>query len=84
MAWHITGNSINIMEGRMEGGERKVGREGWVEGGRKKRRERMVRGKEERQKESKRQALRVLQQFCRRYQDMNIVHRRRKFESGVK
>lgn len=48
------------------------------------RRERMVRGKEERQKESKRQALRVLQQFCRRYQDMNIVHRRRKFESGVK
>lgn len=44
----------------------------------------MVKGKEERQKESKRQALRLLQQFCRRYRDMNTVHKRRKFESGVK
>lgn len=40
MAWHITGNSINIMEGRREGGERKVGREGGVEGGRKRGKER--------------------------------------------
>ena len=39
MAWHITGNSINIMEGRRKGGGRKVGRR--EEGGRKKRREEM-------------------------------------------
>lgn len=41
MAWHITGNSINITEGRREGGGRKVGRKGEVERGRKKRGEEM-------------------------------------------
>ena len=37
MAWHITGNSINIMEGRRKKGRKKGG----LEGGRKKRREEM-------------------------------------------